>query len=150
MMIEGGHVGDATLTTDEKAEIVELLYRYATSLDDRDFVLFRSMWTDDCDIEYEEVGAWQGVDAFTKFMDDIHANCGWSQHRIMNPVVRVEDGVVRARSYVDAIVMVSERKAMRAIGHYDDELVPTPDGWKIARRRFVKRHMRIAPIDEAT
>jgi len=44
---------------------------------------------------------------------------------------------VVARSYVDAIVMAPDnRSGTRAVGYYDDELVCTEDGWRIARRRF--------------
>ena len=46
------------------------------------------------------------------------------------------DGVA-ARSYVDAIVMMPDNeRGTRAVGYYDDALVRTDDGWKIARRRF--------------
>jgi hypothetical protein len=51
----------------------------------------------------------------------------------------VGDGVdrVTARSYVDGLVMFPDGQAgTRANGYYDDELVATDEGWKIARRRF--------------
>ena len=42
-----------------------------------------------------------------------------------------------ARSYVDALVLGPDNTCgVRATGVYDDELVRTGDGWRIARRRF--------------
>ena len=46
------------------------------------------------------------------------------------------------RCYVDAIVMGPDNlTGIRAVGCYDDELVDTDDGWKIARRRFTMVHL---------
>jgi len=35
------------------------------------------------------------------------------------------------------MIMVSDNKSgVNAVGYYDDEIVRTDDGWRIARRRF--------------
>ena len=58
-------------------------------------------------------------------------------HRITNIVVSPGADGVTARSYVDALVLGPDNGAgVRATGFYDDELVDTPDGWRIARRTF--------------
>jgi hypothetical protein len=137
------------LTFTDKAEITELVHRYATSIDQRDWSMFRSIWTLDVLAEYDEVGTWQGVDDFATFMEQIHARCGDTLHRLSNVVVWAEDGRVRARTYVDAIIIASDTHAMRAVGSYEDELVATDDGWRIAHRHFRKLFMRSAPIAEA-
>ena len=139
----------ATLTHEAKAEIVELVYRYATSLDQRDFDMFRSIWTDDVRAEYDDVGSWEGLDAFAAFMEKIHARCGASLHRVTNPVVWEEGGRVRARSYVDAIVVVNDTDAMRAIGTYEDEVVPVDGSWRIAHRHFTHLFMQVSPVADA-
>jgi 3-phenylpropionate/cinnamic acid dioxygenase small subunit len=137
------------LTRDDQAAIVDLLYRYANSLDQRDWSLFRSIWTDDVSATYDTVGAWEGLDAFAAFMEKIHARCGPSLHRVTNPVVWEEDGRVRARSYVDALVLVSETDAMRAIGTYEDEIAATPAGWRIARRHYRMYFQQVSPLADA-
>jgi len=141
---------DDALTHEAKAEIVELLYRYGTSLDQRDWPMFRTIWTDDVETEYDEIGTWSGVDPFAAFMEKIHARCGESLHRITNPVVWLEEGEARARSYIDGIVlMASGTEAMRAVGTYEDVLRETADGWRIARRHYRKLYMKVRPLDEA-
>jgi 3-phenylpropionate/cinnamic acid dioxygenase small subunit len=141
---------DVELTHEAKAEIVELLYRYATALDERDWGMFATIWTDDLETDYQDIGTWSGVEPFAAFMEKIHDRCGESMHRITNPVVWVEGGEVRARSYIDGIVlMATGTEAMRAIGRYEDVLRETGDGWRTASRRFRALYMKVRPLDEA-
>ena len=57
--------------------------------------------------------------------------------RITNITIENQNNEVLARSYVDAILTpVHSGVTHRAEGYYDDALVRTSDGWKIARRRF--------------
>jgi hypothetical protein len=70
-------------------------------------------------------------------MEQAHAGCGHTLHRITNQAIVPSGDGVAARSYVDAIVMASDNQTgTRAVGYYDDALVRTDEGWKIARRRF--------------
>jgi hypothetical protein len=111
--------------------------RYATGIDRRDWTLFRSCFTTDCDVDYGDIGVWHGADAITAYMDKTHAACGYTLHRITNETISPDTGGVAARSYVDAIIMDAENQSgIRAVGFYDDGLVATSDGWKIARRCF--------------
>jgi 3-phenylpropionate/cinnamic acid dioxygenase small subunit len=122
---------------DTRVDVSEVLVRYATGIDRRDWALFRSCFTEDCDVDYGDIGAWHGTDAITEWMERSHAACGHTLHRITNQAVAISPGGVAARSYVDAIVMAADnRSGAHAVGYYDDELVRTREGWKIARRRF--------------
>jgi hypothetical protein len=44
---------------DDRQDISELLVRYATGIDRRDWPLFRTVFTDNCELDYGEVGSWQ-------------------------------------------------------------------------------------------
>ena len=120
-----------------RQELLDLVVRYATGIDDRDWTLFRTCFTDDAVSDYGEVGQWDSGDEITEFMEQVHADCGHTIHWIGNQVVRETDGGYAARTYVAAIVMRGDnRKGLQMFGYYDDEFVDTSDGWKIARRRF--------------
>ncbi len=54
---------------EDRLDIVDVLIRYATGIDRRDWPLFRTVFTDDCVLDYGQIGAWNGVDAVTEFMD---------------------------------------------------------------------------------
>ena len=74
----------------------DVLLRYATGIDRRDWPLFRTVFTDDCQLDYGEVGSWKGVDAVTEFMQQAHAMAGHTMHRLTNQVITV-DGDPRSR-----------------------------------------------------
>jgi 3-phenylpropionate/cinnamic acid dioxygenase small subunit len=129
----------------DREEIADVLVRYATGIDRRDWPLFRTVFTDDCELDYGEVGCWQGVDAVTEFMQQAHAMAGHTMHRLTNQVITVDGESAQARTYVDALIMLADSTSgVNAAGFYDDELVRTERGWQIARRRFIQ--VRVAPV----
>jgi 3-phenylpropionate/cinnamic acid dioxygenase small subunit len=124
---------------DDRQDISELLVRYATGIDRRDWPLFRTVFTDDCELDYGEIGAWQGVDAVTDFMDTTHAMAGHTLHRLTNQAITLDGDNASARTYIDAVIMFGDNQSgVNAWGFYDDKIVRTADGWRIARRRFTQ------------
>jgi hypothetical protein len=63
-----------------KQEIAEVLVRYATGIDRRDWDLFRSCFAAECLAEYEGIGTWESADAITDFMVSAHAGMGHTMH----------------------------------------------------------------------
>lgn len=121
----------------DRDDISDLLVRYATGIDRRDWSLFRTVFTEDCQLDYGEIGAWSGVDAVTDFMEKVHAMAGHTLHRLTNQAIDVDGDNAVARTYVDALIMGADNTSgVNGIGFYDDEMVRTRQGWRIARRRF--------------
>ena len=54
---------------DDRQDIADLLVRYASGIDRGDWPLFRTVFTEDCRLDYGEIGVWRGVDAVTEFME---------------------------------------------------------------------------------
>lgn len=125
---------------DDRNEIEDVLIRYATGIDSRDWPLFKSCFVEDCELDYGFIGCWSNRESVTKYM--IRAHSGPSLHRISNISVEVNGEKATARSYVDAIVLVPGGVGnAQAIGYYDDKLVRTQQGWQIEYRSFT--HIRI-------
>ena len=128
---------------DARQDIGELLVRYASAIDGRDWDLFRTCFIPDCQAEYQDIGSWEDLDGLTRFMVDAHAGMGHTQHRISNAAITVEGERASARTYVDLVGMATDGlMGVNAIGWYDDELVRTEAGWRIASRRYTTMHMR--------
>lgn len=124
-------------THEDRLDIIDVLVRYATGIDRRDWPLFRTVFTDDCELDYGEIGKWSGVDAVTEFMDQSHAMAGHTMHRLSNYAIAVDGDTATARTYIDGLIMAQDNNSgVNAVGFYDDELVRTSAGWRIARRRF--------------
>ena len=120
------------------AEIGELMVRYATAVDTRDWDLLRACFTDDAVTDYEDVGAWTTASALVSFMEAAHVGFGRSNHMISNLSVSVDGDRARARSYGHAVLTFLDARAgwVEVVGTYDDALVRTPEGWRIATRAF--------------
>jgi 3-phenylpropionate/cinnamic acid dioxygenase small subunit len=130
-------VTDPSADRAARQDIAEVLVRYASGIDGRDWPLFRTCFTDDCRCDYGDIGVWNGVESITGFMIASHADAGHTMHRITNQAIAVTGDGASARSYVDALVMATDgQSGANATGFYDDELVRLDSGWRIARRRF--------------
>lgn len=124
---------------EDRQDICELLVRYATGIDRRDWPLFRTVFSPDCELDYGEIGSWSGVDAVADFMEQVHALAGHTLHRLTNQVITVDGDKATARTYIDGLIMAADNNSgVNAIGFYDDEIVRTTDGWRIARRRYTQ------------
>ena len=122
---------------EDRQDISDVLIRYATGIDRRDWPLFRTVFTADCELDYGEIGTWHGIDAVTAFMEQSHAMAGHTMHRMSNQAIAVDGDRADARTYVDGLILGPDNTSgVNAVGFYDDDLVRTADGWRIARRRF--------------
>ena len=122
---------------EDRPDIIDVLVRYATGIDRRDWPLFRTVFTGDCALDYGEIGQWNGADAVTEFMERSHAMAGHTMHRLSNHAITSDGDGATARTYVDALIMAQDNNSgVNAVGFYDDELVRTDEGWRVARRRF--------------
>lgn len=116
-------------------QISDVLVRYATGIDSRDWNLFRTCFTEDSKLDYGDLGRWENREAVTQFM--IASHSGPSMHRLGNFAISIQGDTARARSYVDALVYgPGGVGGAHSVGYYDDELMRTAEGWRIARRRY--------------
>jgi hypothetical protein len=121
----------------DKEQIAEVLIRYATGIDSKDWPLLRSCWTDEINVDYQQLGRFTSPDALTDLMRQLHENMGPTYHRMSNFVINVDGDKATVRSYVNAVLMLQPDDTtnwVEALGHYDDVFVRTADGWKISQR----------------
>lgn len=121
------------------AEVVDVVTRYASGIDRRDWALFRSAFADEAKVDYGPfMGSWTSGDDFTAFMRESHSPAGLSVHRMTNIVITGTNPLT-ARTYGDALLQHRDDTATvdHSAGYYDDEFVRTEDGLKIASRTTV-------------
>ena len=134
---------------EDRQDIADVLLRYATGIDRRNWPLFRTAFTEDCELDYGEIGSWHGVDAVTEFMETSHAMAGHTMHRLTNQVITVDGDRAEARTYVDGLIMFGDAgSGVNAVGFYDDDIVRTAAGCRIARRRFTP--VRVSAVGEGS
>lgn len=125
-----------------KQDIAEVLVRYATGIDRRQWDVFHSCFAADCHIDYGSIGVWESPEAITEYMIGAHAQLGHTMHRISNMAIDVDGDTAVAHSYVDAVLMTpSGESGLHPTGFYHDHLARTEHGWRIARRTFTMVHL---------
>jgi 3-phenylpropionate/cinnamic acid dioxygenase small subunit len=133
---------------DDRADIAEVLLRYATGIDRRDWELFATAFTADCELDYGEIGTWHGIDAVVEIMTQMHAMAGPTMHRLSNLVITIDGDGAQARTYIDGIILGQDSQSgVNALGFYDDDLVRTDAGWRVSRRKFTQ--VRITAIGQS-
>jgi 3-phenylpropionate/cinnamic acid dioxygenase small subunit len=124
----------------DRMEIVELLHRYALAIDDRDWARLATCFTEDAVASYGPMlGRQDGIAAIEKTCRTALEPLDASQHIIGTHEVEIDGNRARARCYVHA----QHTRAGTAGGDnfvigasYVDELVRTPDGWRIREREL--------------
>lgn len=130
----------------DRARIQEVLAAYATGLDAKDWVLWRSVFTDEVIFD---LSSWNGRPPRPLDTDRVVASQArlWdelivSQHFMTNFRITVEGDKARALAHMRAEHWIdvtspeggSGRYTM--FGYYDDKLLRTPDGWKITEMQL--------------
>jgi hypothetical protein len=131
----------SVLEISDRIEIDDLLTRYATGVDRRDWDLWETCFTDDAEIDYTAFGGIQGgVKEVRAWLEKTIPMFPMSQHMVINREVVLDGDRATARSgfYNPMSLPGGDGEAdllWLLGGYYCDTLVRKPDGWKIASRR---------------
>jgi hypothetical protein len=129
----------------DRAAISDVVYAYATGLDRRDWLLFRSIFMDSMEFDLRSVGLRPGTyDADEWVQDAKRLFAGWkaTQHTSTNHVIELRADTATCVSNMQAEHFVErepgdglENGADRWTigGYYVNELVRTKDGWKFSK-----------------
>ena len=123
----------------DRIEIDDLLTRYATAVDTRDWDLYQTVFTPDAFIDYTSSGGIRGdLAEVTKWLSDALSGFSMSQHLVTNRDIRVAGDTATSRSYFYNPMGRTKRDGtldlMFVGGYYRDQLRRTGDGWRIAER----------------
>ena len=122
----------------DREAIRELQTRYALALDAKDWDLLRTVFTEDAVADYGELAALnEGLEAIVERCRLALDGLDSSQHLLGNHWVEVDGDAARAGCYLHAqhhLVSPSGLNTFVVGGTYRDELIRTPEGWRINRR----------------
>ncbi len=121
-------------TLADRIEINDLLTTYATSVDNKDWTLYRSVFTPDAFIDYESAGGVKGsLDEVVAWMETTMAAFPMTQHLVANVGVELEGDTAKVRAMFYNPMQMGNGKNFWCGGWYNHELVRTPDGWRSQR-----------------
>jgi SnoaL-like domain len=124
----------------DRIEIDDLLTRYATGVDRRDWDLWETCFTEDALIDYSAFGGIRGgVREVRDWLEKTLAMFPMSQHLVVNREVQLDGDAATARSGFYNPMALSAGAGQPTLlwldgGYYCDRLVRTPEGWRIRER----------------
>jgi SnoaL-like domain len=128
---------DAQRVSDQ-IEIAALLNTYARAVDTKDWVLYRSVFTEDAHIDYSASGVIAGSldEVVDFFRGDFSALVSMSMHYITNIESEIDGDTAQVRAMFYNPTQIQGMPGLSFFGgYYYHELVSTPDGWR-------SRHLR--------
>ena len=120
----------------DRLAVSDVLTRYATAMDTRDWELLASCFTEDARLDYDTSGVFGRKD-FVAHCSEGLGRMKATQHCVTNHVISLDGDRARARSYVIAQHVRENDATFTLGGIYHDELVRSGDEWRIVGRRFV-------------
>ena len=121
----------------EREEIIQLINLYGFAMDTRRWDLFDRIFTVDCDADYGPTSHWTDLGQFKQDFGTFHELFDATQHQMTNHLVHVRGDRAAAHTYGSWRLVrqaAGDPPVWDGTGWYDDELVRTGMGWRIARR----------------
>lgn len=125
----------------DRAEIHDLMSRYALAIDTGDWDTLDRVFTSDAQIDYTSSGGIAGTFAEIKdWLPKVLGLFAATQHYVSNITVDFSgDGATAtSRTYLYNPMSLKQEDGSLSLftigGYYDDRLVRTADGWRIAER----------------
>ena len=122
----------------DRLEIEQLLVRYCYAIDRRDSDAYRSVYTEDAVIDDVSAGPGNTVDQMVEFLSRALEGVVLIQHGISTSLVDGNGDTASARKICHCPVVLDRGDGKTQMFFqglsYVDELVRTPDGWKISKR----------------
>jgi hypothetical protein len=121
----------------DRAAISDVVHRYATALDTRDWDLYRSIFTDEIEMNYSSTGGQPERIKADDWVDRWRAQfAGFdaTQHLSANHVYDIRGDEATCTSYMRAVHYLTNNEGENHYtigGYYTNRLVRTPDGWKL-------------------
>lgn len=126
------------MTGNPVPDIVNLVNLYAVAVDSRQWQLFDQVFTADAVTDFGGGAAFSGLETIRQLFAAIHEPFDSTLHVTTNHHVRANGTTATCLSYVHGRFLreVDEGGTMfESTGWYDDALILTGDGWRIASRK---------------
>jgi 3-phenylpropionate/cinnamic acid dioxygenase small subunit len=122
----------------DRMEIEQLLIRYCHAVDQRDWDAYRAVYTADAVIDDVGAGPGNSVDDMVEFLSRALERVVLIQHAVSTSLVELDGDTAHARTVCHCPVVLDRGSGETQMFFqglwYVDDLVRTPDGWRISKR----------------
>jgi hypothetical protein len=132
---------EATQWLIDRAEVVETVHLYATGVDTKDFELYRSIFTDEIEVDFSSYIPDAGpmtisADAWVASIKPLFVGLDATQHSMSNARVEIDGDHATCVMYMQAehfLADVEGESSHTVGGYYTNELVRLPEGWRLTK-----------------
>jgi ketosteroid isomerase-like protein len=119
----------------DRIDITDVLYRYASTIDKFDHEGLRATLADDVTAQYGNGDPIAGGDEVAAWIGEAIATVVWQHHLLSVYHVEVDGDTAKALVYHTSHQVFEDdpKTAKLLVGRYHNELRREPDGWKITR-----------------
>ena len=124
-------------------EIQSVINLYASALDKQQWSALEVVFTEDAVADFVGIGACEGRQAITDLVTSVLTQCAATQHLLGNISIQVSGDRATATCYLSAMHTGLGDYASDIFtvwGEYADQLIRTPEGWRIAHRTLTTIH----------
>ena len=123
----------------DRIEIDDLLIRYAKAIDTQDYELLDTCFLPDADVDYVSSGGIAGKYPEVRiWLEKALSIFSVTLHSLSNSEIELDGDRARGRTLVTNPMCIRDDAGKQSIftvyAYYEDELVRTPEGWRIAKR----------------
>jgi 3-phenylpropionate/cinnamic acid dioxygenase small subunit len=126
------------MSNDDRTAIIDLTIAYCWALDEHDWDVLRRVFTPDASASLGVAPA-VGIEAIIERVSTVLTPLDDSQHMVTNHQVAIDGDRATCRCYFHAQhirAAAAGSPNFIVAGRYEDELVRTADGWRIAKRHL--------------
>lgn len=130
-------LGKAVRRVLDRQEIADVLYRYASSVDYKDFSTLRSLFVANAHGVYTTVADLYGADEIVAWIQEMTSTKNWQHHKLnVYHIDFIGPDEARTLTYHTSHQTDSEDPGavVLIVARYRDLLRRTPDGWKITEK----------------
>ncbi len=129
------------MSAEDKLAVAECVYRYATGVDTRDWAMYRSLFTDEVELDFSSYGPGRppvtmAADDWVAGLEPLFGGLAATQHMMSNPLVDLDGDSAQITMYVRAhhVLDPEDPESFYTIGgYYRNRLVRERGNWKLAR-----------------
>ena len=127
--------GAAVQAIQDRLDITDVLYRYASTIDQFDHEGLRATFDDDIVAQYGNAEPLAGADAVAGWIAEMIAPVVWQHHFLSVYHVDVDGDDAKALVYHTSHQLFEDDpdSAKLLVGRYHNELRRTDEGWKISK-----------------
>jgi hypothetical protein len=94
------------MTTEDRLNVAETVYRYAYGVDTRDFALYRSIFAERVAVDFTSFNGGEAIvmsaDQWVAGVRSVFTRLAATQHSMTNPITSIEGDTAACRMYVQA------------------------------------------------